>query len=302
MPLSPARQKLYRYQRARASSQAIARALSHAEPQTATDAQKKCLATLARRMSACAMSASFKLVTPVDEATFVEVRNRRACKNALCMSCARYRARNAVRKAMEQLTVIQAQHPDAPFAFMTLSSINRPMAEVATMLDDHEAAFNRFCRLRPIKNAVLGHITSFEIAIRGTAEHPEAGVHSHSLLVLHPAYFSKEHTLYIPQVELVSLWRTALRVAYNPICDIRRVRASDDQALPSALRETLKYAIAPHALFQHSDFGPNANPAVVAPLALALYKRRLVRSSGVFTQAAKILKQHAKEARHAQSD
>ncbi len=217
------------------------------------------------------------------------------------MQCARYRARNSVSAAMKQLAVIRELHPDAPFVFLTLTARNRPMEQVKPMLDELESGFKRFMRMRPITNAILGHVSSFEIAIRGTADHPEAGAHIHSSLVMHPNYFNRDHTLYLPQASIVTMFRAALRVDYDPICDIRRVRESETQSLRSAISETLKYAIAPHELFAHSDFGPAANPAVVAPLLHALYKRRLVRSSGCFTQAAKILKQRAKEARHAQT-
>lgn len=291
--ISPAQARLNRLRRNRDAGHAVSRALDQAAEHV-TGADRRRLEVLARRMSACAANATFRIVTPPGEASVVKISNRRGCKSALCMQDARFRAGDQVRKAFARIQIIRDVTPDAKFAFVTLTSRNRPVHDVKSMLDAHEAGLGRFWRARPLARALLGQLTSIEIAIRGTPEVPMAGVHSHSLAVLHPEYFSRQRDLYLSQKAICSLWGAAMRLDYQPICDVRRIYTDSASAMPSLLGacvEVLKYSIAPQTLFQRDDYGMYVTPEVIGPLALALYKRRLIRFSGCFSTAAKTLRQ-----------
>lgn len=299
---SPIQRKLNRLKRNRDAGHALARALAEASAMWTRQPDAGRLGTLARRKRNCAVSASFKVVTPERGASYIEVRNRRSCKFVLCMQCARLRAREQVRKYRTHLDVIREQNPDAIYLLCTLTTRNEPIARIKAMLDLHETGLQRLHRSPKLKRALLGHLTSLETTIGGTPENPEAHVHSHGFWVMRPLYFSREHNLYLPQAEIVRLWRQACRLTYDPICDIRRVRGPDGDTGPSAVREAcvevLKYAIAPQTLFQRDEFGMHADPTVVGHVALALYKRRLVRFAGCFAVAAKTIRQRNKETAH----
>lgn len=299
---SPVMKRLLRVVLARSSSAAVARALQIAA--THVSGQKRArLSTLARRVQACAASAHVKVVTPKGEPSDVSYLNKRSCRSAVCMLCSRRRAARQRYEARRLLQHVREQHPDAPLVFLTLTSANMPIAQIERMFVAHEAALTRFWRHKAITRAVLGHLTSLEIAVRGTKASPEAGVHSHSILVMRPDYFdfAANKDIYLKQARIVELWQHALRVSYKPICDVRRLRgpdgATDPAAMAGAVREALKYAIAPHKLFERDAFGITAQADVIGPLALALYRRRLVRFAGVFAEAKKALRDEQREAR-----
>lgn len=149
------------------------------------------------------------------------------------------------------------------------------------MLAETESALSRLMRGRDMTRAIQGHVTGIEIALRGSRQHPEAGVHMHSIIHLHADYFSKESDLYLDQPRLVALWRQALRADYNPICHITAVPPGE--GVRGTLIEVLKYAVAPHKLFARGSNIP-VDPVVAAYLVDALYKRRLCRFSGSFSR------------------
>lgn len=275
----------------RAASAAVAEAL-HQAPPVFGHAKNRRLKVLAKRMAACAATTTIKLRTPPADATRIVYRNTRSCRSGLCMPCARVRARQANDRLATRLDFILGEQPQTRFMFLTLTSRNRPIAEVTQMFADHEKGLVRLWRSPDIARAIKGQVTGIEIALRGEQDAVEAGVHSHSLIAVHADYFDRKANLYLSQRRLVALWRHALRADYSPICHVTAVPAGD--GVRSSLRECVKYAVAPHKLFQRGN-GFAVDPLVAAHLADALYKRRLIRFSGVFAttrrfRAAKAMK------------
>lgn len=290
MSKSPVTRRYRRYRMQHAASFAIADALKNA-PDILTPARTRRLKVLARRIETCAITTIIKLETPPGDATRIVYRNKRRCRNGLCMPCARIRAREANQRIGKRLDTILADNPSSRFAFLTLTSRNQPITEVAAMFKAHEQALSRFWRNAAIARATTGHVTGLEIALRGTGSNWQAGVHSHSLVALHPDYFDRKANRYLSQRRLVALWRRALRTDYNPICHITAVPAGGD--VKRNLRECVKYAVAPHKLFQSGN-GYSVDPLVATLLADTLYKRRLVRSGGVFAGRQRAKKSKAK--------
>lgn len=278
MTLSPITRRYRRYGMQRAASAAVAQALKQA-PNLVGHARYRRVQVLARRMAACAATTTIRLHTPQDDATHIIYRNKRRCRSGLCMACARTRAREANQRIGVRLDHILTENPHTRFAFLTLTSRNRSIAETATMLTEHEQGLSRFWRTRELRRAITGHVTSIEIALRSHDGHWQAGVHNHSLVALHRDYFDRKTDLYLSQRRLVTLWGRAVRADYKPICHVTAIAASGD--VRAALRECIKYAVAPHKLFQrHKD--RTVDPVVALYLADTLYKRRLVRFGGVF--------------------
>lgn len=289
MTASPVTRRFQRYRMQCAASAALADAIKRA-PNILGTAKHHRVQVLARRIAACAASTTIKLQTPPGDATRIIYRNKRRCRSGLCMPCARVRAGEANQRIGLRLDAILAEAPRTRFAFLTLTSRNRPIAEVARMLTDHEQALGGFWRNKRITRAIAGHVTGIEIALRNGTGAWDAGVHSHSLVALHPDYFDRKADRYLSQAHLVALWRSALRADYNPICHVMAVPAGSD--VRSSLRECVKYAVAPHKLFERSN-AFSVDPVVALHLADTLYKRRLVRCGGVFARtklAAKAMK------------
>lgn len=295
MTVSPITRRYRRYKMQRAASAAMADALKQA-PHILSLARQRRIAVLARRIGACAATSTIKLQTPKGDATRIVYRNKRRCRSGLCMACARLRANEANQRIAARLDAILAGRPGTRFAFLTLTSRNRPIAEVSPMLAAHEQALGRFWRSKELARAITGHVTGIEIALRHKNGIWEAGLHSHSLKALHADYFDRRTNLYLSQKSLVGLWRRALRADYDPICHVTAVPAGD--AVRASLRECLKYAVAPHKLF---NSGGAVDPLVALHLADALYKRRLTRCGGAFAttrryRAAKAMTAHPAKA------
>jgi plasmid rolling circle replication initiator protein Rep len=282
-PPSRITKKFYRWKRQQASSAAIAAALHRAPPLEGVRATR--IRTLARRISSCAVTATLKLRTPPGEPTVIIYRNKRGCRSGLCPQCSRYRARESVTKAAIKLDNLLASAPGTRFAFLTLTSRNMPIAEVGAMLNLQESALNRFWRKEAVARAFTGHITGIEIAVRNRHGQWEAGVHSHSIVALSQDYFCKTKTAYLRQQVLVALWQNALRTSYKPICHISAI--ANTEGARASLTECLKYAVAPHRLFEREETGFKVDPTVAAYLASALYKRRMCRMGGVFVKQRK---------------
>lgn len=296
MTASPITRRYRRFKMQRAASAALADALKRA-PNILGMAKHRRVQVLARRIAACAASTTIKLKTPPGDATRIIYRNKRRCRSGLCMPCARVRANETNQRIGLRLDAMLAEAPRTRFAFLTLTSRNRPIAEVARMLTDHEQALGRLWRNKDVMRAITGHATGIEIALRNGTGAWEAGVHSHSLVALHPDYFDRKTNRYLSQARLVALWRTALRTDYNPICHVTAVPAGSD--VRNSLRECVKYAVAPHKLFQRNKAFA-VDPLVALHLADTLYKRRLTRCGGMFALTKRHLSAKAMKAKTTQ--
>lgn len=71
----------------------------------------------------------------------------------------------------------------------------------------------------------------------------ECHPHYHVLIFVDDDYFLPGN--YLPQLEWVSQWKSALRVEYNPVVDIRKIYP-DNGSLDKAILETTKYCLKPN--------------------------------------------------------
>lgn len=276
---SPVTKRYRRYRMMVAAAAAVGDALHRAPPFGSQNRDRR-LQTVARRISGCAVATTVKLETPPNEATRIIYRNKRRCRNGLCPPCARTRSRETVQRIARVMDGIIAVNSGQRFAFLTLTSINQDIADVKRMLALHESALSRFWRGKRIVQAFTGHVTGLEVAIRQRDGRWQAGVHSHSIVALAASYFDRRNGAYLKQAEIVRLWQKALRSDYRPICDVRAI--PDHDAARASLFETLKYAVAPHRLFETAGGRFTVDPVVAAYLADALYKKRMCRTGGLF--------------------
>lgn len=228
------------------------------------------------------------------------IRCPRQCKHPLCALCCGFKASSARRRISALLDIVRQQHSDPRMVFVGLGTRNRPLDQFPQMFTDQETGLKRFWKLPEIQAAFIGQVTSIECAVRGD-EVPAAGVHSHSIVVLHKDYFRSDRNLYIDNYRLSALWAKACGITdYRPIVDIRPIKGPDGETDPESLtqsvRELIKYSIAPHKLFERDQFGVTAKPEVLRVLLRTLWKRRTVRYGGVVAEAQKIQRQRAKAA------
>lgn len=291
--------QLHRLRRHAASSRAIARACLEATLIAEEEPHRLRLAVAGRRIRECADSFYVNAFTDPGEATRLVIRHRRDCKHFLCPLSNRAKAARMRQKITTIVDIAQKATPHSPLLFLNFTIRNRPWSELAAQLDDLTAAQDRFWKLALVKRAFLGYITSHEVVCRGKPSAPQAGAHSHALVAAHPDYFSPTDNRYRSQRTLTQLFQQALRCEYPPIVHIARVRAPDGStggaSLHWATKELIKYCIKPAELFKHGTDGLEADPAIIAVLARALYRRRMMRLGGVFAAASKVYSQQQKE-------
>lgn len=291
--LSPKARKARALRRHKESSLAVADACAEAA-RRATGEESRRLATAARRIHDCASSFAVHIVTPPGGVSRLVIRHGWDCRFPYCQVSARKKAAAARRKTKAIITIAQELEPMAPLVFLTLTARNEPWDDLAEMLDRLAAAEERFFHLQPVKNAFIGAISAREIVCRGTRTNPEAGAHTHLLVACHPAYFerSADQPRYLSQQAITLLFQRCLRASYKPIVHIQRVRAADGSTGPESIahsvRELNKYIVKPAELFTKSARGLEADPDVIRVLARALYRRRMLRMTGIFAKASRI--------------
>lgn len=255
------------------------------------------MANVADRLRSCAITQYVAARTPVDDATYIQVSNKRACKIRLCAQCL-YRAACRDRKMLaDVLEQLWREHPHTRFILCTLTTRNRPFSDLKAMVRDHRKALDRFWKARRIVQNTLGAFTAVELEIRGTKENPEAGIHSHSIIMVPASYFSGD----VPSIwhaEFRSLWRKAARLDYDPIVDVRVVRAadgSDDRsAVYGGIVECAKYCISLESLFVHErPDSIHCDGLIAAAILDAFHRQRLHSFDRCFAEAKKRVRRQA---------
>jgi plasmid rolling circle replication initiator protein Rep len=286
---SPIQRRLARYRMRNASARAVASAIA-GSLELMPLAQRRRMTTIARRIESCAISQRVRVETPVDDATQIRAFNKRACKIRLCPQClyvTACRDRKRLTDALERIFTVQ---PDIRAILLTLTTRNRPLISgLKEMLHDHQFALNRFWRSKRIVAASCGSFSAIELEIRGTPDKPEAGIHSHSIMLVPPTYFANDLPA-IWHAEFRDLWQRAARLDYAPIVDCRVARAadgSDDRdATFGSVVECAKYCVSLESLFTHHGSGHIACDGVIAATILDAFRnKRLHRVDRLFAEA-----------------
>ena len=129
------------------------------------------------------------------------------------------------------------------------------------------------------KFPAIGWIRSTEVT-RG--KNGSAHPHFHCLLLVKPSYFGK---YYLKQYEWVELWRSSLRVDYNPILHIKPVRQGRQPM--ELVPEILKYCVKESDLVADREW--------FLELTRQMHKMRTVATGGVLKEYLKQLEQEPED-------
>ncbi len=286
-----------RFELRRESSEAVAEALRiGAQSLLPPGPARERFVRQAKRIDLCAQHAFATVTSFPEEGTRMRFSSQRACGHRLCLLDQAIAARKSVNHLRNLVDAIWEKHPDARAMMLTTTMQNRPIEQVGQMWRDQTDAIKRLFKMSRILAANLGHFTALEVAVRGTEQAPQAGVHSHSLVIIETGALSDRR--YIPQKHYVRMFREAARLAYSPIVDIRLVRsatgATDKDAVKSACIEIAKYICKPTGFIISRPDGTFAvNPHVALALARGLFRRRPYIYDRCFREAAKALKRRA---------
>ena len=163
------------------------------------------------------------------------------CKFRFCPMCSWRKARTLCNEVLQKINSVSEVHNGVAFLFLTLTVKNPPITELNASVKHLNNSFMRMSKIQAFKRAVLGYVRAVEFVGDNTHE-GEAHPHFHCLLVVRKSYFKSRD--YLNQSHWTEMWKSALRVEYTPLVNVKRIKAKGTlSALQSACLEVVKYAV-----------------------------------------------------------
>lgn len=182
---------------------------------------------------------------------------------------------------------IKEKYPTHRWLFLTLTVKNCEITDLRETLKHMNKSWQRLIKRKPFLRTIEGWIRTTEVTKgKDGSAHP----HFHIILLVKPSYFAKN---YIKQSEWSEIWGSCLKSDYIPVIDVRAVRAkkkkgvevdSLDDAVKSAIMETLKYSVKPSDMIGD---GSKKDNAWFYELTRQTFKLRFIASGGALKNALK---------------
>jgi len=215
------------------------------------------------RIASCSQCLTYEVYKhTVEQDTYKTSMWTYTCKDPFCPFCQRNKSRRLFTEMYHTLSYLEdLAGRQYSYYFLTLTVKNPPISELRDTLKHMSKAFQMmFIRsdskvFKPIRRVVKGYYRTLEYLGSNTPP-GEAHPHYHILLVM-PKYYKPSRKEYISSPEWSSMWKHALKVDYDPIIDIQRVRPSRKKgathsAMVSAIAEVTKYSVKPSSVFSLS--------------------------------------------------
>jgi len=231
-----------------------------------------------QRVSECSQWLTYALKANDDGELRLKLRDAKFCRVRHCPVCQWRRSMMWRARFFKALPAIQEAHPTGRWLFLTLTVRNCAITDLRQTLQWMNAAWKRLTERKGFP--ALGFVKSVEVT-RGKdgSAHP----HFHCLLLVPAGYFKRG---YISQAKWTELWKSCLKADYDPVIDVRAVKATTptlnatldtgNGALMKALCETLKYTV------KESDL--IADPDWLQELTRQLHKTRAIAIGGVLKE------------------
>ena len=230
----------------------------------------------AERLDCCSQLLDFCLVAEKQEYK-LKLDMARFCRVRHCPVCQWRRSLMWKAKAYKILPSVVGAYPKYRWLFLTLTVRNCNILDLRNTLQLMNKSWQRITQRK--KFPAIGWIRSTEVT-RG--ENRFAHPHFHCLLLVKPSYFGK---YYMQQSDWVGLWRSSLRVDYDPVVDIRAIKR--DHSPNELIPEILKYSVKESDLVADREW--------FLELTRQMYKMRTVATGGVLKQYLKQLEQEPED-------
>lgn len=208
------------------------------------------------------------------------LRGANFCQLRLCPMCIGRRKKKAELRVSRVLDAAFAASC-CRFIFLTLTVRNVSGAQLGDTYLLLTKAWDRLCKQRPVKTALVGWFRAIETTCRGQGYHP----HIHAILAVKPDYFQGGGG-YIPHQEWVRRWKLALGVDYDPSVRIQVTRSKGEYAASvAAAQEAAKYAVKDDEYISRK-IPWDEKVRRVRDYTEALHRRRLVAFGGLLRQIA----------------
>ncbi len=265
----------------------------------------------AARLRDCAKVLRFRVYN--DGTKLLETMN--SCRVRLCPICSWRRSLKIFYNTKKIIDYLVSKK-DYSFLFLTLTIRNVTSDELNSALNSIFEGFNRFMQLKQIKAVSKGWYRGLEITHdteqfisaerykRSPAYYDSQGLypdsinplydtfhpHLHIVIAVNKSYFT-DSKVYLSQQKFTDLWRQSMRVDYNPIVDVRKVKpdlVNGVEDFSKAVAEVSKYASKSKDYIIPDDW--NLTVETVRLLDSVLANRRLTAYGGAMREANKILK------------
>lgn len=225
----------------------------------------------AGRLRDCASQITFSVPEDGGRKT---LRAANFCRVRLCPMCAWRRTLKITGQMNMILSAISDNDSGVSYIFTTFTLRNCSADQLADKLSQMSSGWNRLMGYKAIKAATLGAYRGTEITYNREADtyHP----HYHVLFAVPELYFKKGD--YIDHDGWVRLWRKAMRLDYDPVVDVRKVKGDTAEAVA----EVAKYAVKEGDYLDPNDWDMTLQTVITLNGALA--KRRFVAFTGVFRE------------------
>lgn len=197
----------------------------------------------AQKMSECSQWLDFVVKSSDRQAIMFKLQSARFCRLRYCPICQWRRSLKWRARFFEVLPKILEDYPEIKFIFLTLTIKNCELEQLRATVGEMNKAWNKLVKRKQFP--ALGWLKSLEVTkSKDFTAHP----HFHCLLAVPSNYFSSSD-LYISQPLWRQLWRKSLKIDYNPVVNVKRVRPKpgnqNQSGLLAAVCETLKYSTKP---------------------------------------------------------
>ena len=230
----------------------------------------------ATRIDFCSQLLDFKLVLENKELK-LKLDSVRFCRVRHCPVCQWRRSLMWKAKAYKILPTVVEAYPKYRWLFLTLTVRNCAVTELRDTLKWMHRSWRRMIVRK--KFPAVGWIRSTEVTrSKDGLAHP----HFHCLLLVKPGYFGK---YYMKQKDWVELWKSCLRVDYDPVVDIRAVKR--DKSPIELVPEILKYCVKESDLVADREW--------FIELTKQMHKMRAVATGGVLKEYLKQLEEEPED-------
>lgn len=251
----------------------------------------------AERLTSCGKVLTFA----VDRQTGQKVlTNAESCRVRLCPLCSWRRSLKNFWNTIKIVRWLKANESRQEvgkhsYIFITLTVKNCRGDALSATIDDLFAAVKRLYERKEIKKAFRGMVRNLEITHNVnpvSKDYDTFHPHFHMIAAVRPSYFASKD--YLSKKRIAEIWKESLRVDYDPVVDVRRVKARsdtgsdpDDCGAAQAVAECSKYAAKAADYIIPDDW--DLTVETVRVLDAALDRRRLINYSGIFREVKQLL-------------
>lgn len=207
-----------------------------------------------------------------------KLQNADFCKERLCPMCQWRKSLKVFHQVSKVMDRAEKENKNLVPLFLTLTLRNCSAVELSGTLDNIFKAWKNIVDHRKIRKIIVGWFRALEITYNRETDsfHP----HIHAIILVEKEYFKGKD--YMETIDWVQMWRTALKLDYDPICDIRKVK--NGKGKHKAVAEVAKYTLK-DIEFVTDD--KELTDKLVQILSTSLHGRRLFAFGGLLKKIAK---------------